>query len=155
MERTTRMPGEEAAPAKDGVTALNNAGREDPNEVARKRERQVQATAMAATGGDGDIAPTVAIDDGPAIKQAVINGEVVTVRGSPARRDELSQKYGAESKLPSGTQVNRDGSVFDGSGDAFGYIGDIKTDKGWLVGRIIPYAQPEAAAPVAAKKKAA
>lgn len=148
----TRTPGEEQA--KDGLTALNNAGREDPNKVGRDRERQVRTIAAVSAGGDADLAPPPKIDAAPAIETAIINGKEVRVRRSSTRRDELSLLYGNESKLPDGTQVNKDGSVFEGVGQPFGTIGSIMTDDGWLVGRIIPLANDEPA-PAPGKKKAA
>lgn len=136
-------------PGEDGP--LNNAGRDDPNDVALKRERQLQATAIAATGGEGEIAPTVKADNGPAMQERTIAGKKVIVRTGSKQRDELSEKYGHESKLPDGTQVNKDGTVFEGVGKPYGTIGSILTDSGWLVGRIIPLEDEQAPS----KKKAA
>lgn len=130
MRREPQTPGE--------LTALNNAA-EDPNEVARSRERVLQATAVAATGGEGEIAPGPDIDDGPALRTATVHGEGVRVRIAPSRRDPLSAKYGPESKLAKGTHVNADGTVFEGQGQAYGVIGDyLDPQKGWLINRIIP-----------------
>ena len=131
MSRPARVPGESGH--------LNNAG-DDPNEVARKREKALRAVAMATTEGDGDLAPMPAIDEGPAMpKTAEIGGEKVRVRIPAIRRDGDSAKFGPESRLPKGTPVRQDGQPCEGDEEPYGVIGDIELPgKGWLVNRIIP-----------------
>lgn len=130
MAKQPQMPGTE-------VTALNNTN-DDPNTIARDRERVTQAVAVAATGGEGSIAPPPPLDDGPAMRKATLGGKETKVRLSPVRRDPLSAQYGQESKLPKGTPVKEDGTVFEGSGQPYGVIGDIETPQGWLINRVIP-----------------
>lgn len=138
MMKEPRTPGEARIDPNTGLPpALNNTA-EDPNDVARSRERVIQATAVAATGGEGEIAPPPALDSGPAMRTAKLGGEDVKVRLSPVRRDAHSVKYGPESKLPKGTPVNKDGSVCEGTAQPYGIIGDIETPQGWLINRIIP-----------------
>lgn len=145
MPRQPQMPGEQPKidPATGLPPVLQNT-EDDPNKIARDRERITQATANLATGGEGEIAPSPDIDDGPAIRTAQVNGQDVRVRISPTRRDPLSAKYGPESRLAKGTQVNEDGSVFEGTGQPYGVIGDyLDPAKGWLINRIIPLASLE------------
>jgi hypothetical protein len=139
MAQHTRVPGEEKIDPKTGLPPVLNNANEDVNEIGRKRERVLAATAMAATGGEGEIAPPPPIDDGPAERVAQFAGKDVRVRISPTRRDPMSAKFGPESKLPKGTQVNKDGTVYEGAeGQPYGVIGDIETPQGWLINRIIP-----------------
>lgn len=146
MASQPRVPGESPKidPATGLPPTLNNTA-DDPNKVARDRERVIAATAVAATGGEGMIAPPPPLNDGPALRTATIDGKPVQVRLSPVRRDAASVKYGLESKLPKGTPVNEDGTVSEGSKQPYGVIGDIQTDEGLLVNRIIPLDALEAA----------
>lgn len=141
MSQQPRVPG--TSPKIDPNTglppALNNTA-DDPNKVARDRERVISATAVAATGGEGEYAAPPALDDGPALRTATIDGQEVEVSLSPIRRNDHVVRYGSESKLPNGTPVNADGTVCEGTKEPFGIVGNIKTNQGWLVGRIIPLA---------------
>lgn len=155
MERETKMPGEDK-----GVTELNNAGREDPNEVARKRENLVRGTAAATVGEDVDLAPPVRADAEPAMREATIGGVRVKVHVPSIRKNDGLAKFGPESRLPKGTLVNSEGNPHEGTGEPYGVIGDIELpDVGRLVSRVIPFEvvdEPEKIGkPAAAKKKAA
>lgn len=123
-----------------GETGVLNNTNEDPNEIARKRERALRAIAQAQNEGDGDIAPPPDLDDGPAMPTtATIEGQTVRVRIPAIRRDDESRKYGPESRLPKGTPVRKDGTPCEGDEHPYGIVGDIELPgKGWLVNRVIP-----------------
>jgi len=133
-KKDVTVPG---AALRPGITELNNSA-DDPNKVARDRERLVQAMAVAATGGEGDYAPLPDLDPGPALEDRVINGVRVRVRIPSKPRDGLAAKFGPESRHPKGTQVRQDGKACEGDEEAYGVIGDYETTEGILVNRIIP-----------------
>lgn len=149
-KKPVQVPGDEKAPL---ITELNNAN-DDPNKIARDRERHLAGVAMATTGGEGDLAPPPALDAGPAISTRVIDGKRVRVSIPPVNRNPDVLRYGREQQLPAGTPVNKDGTVCAGSDEPYGVIGSVLTDKGWLVGRIIPLADEEPE-PTSSKRKAA
>lgn len=126
---------------------LNNAGRGTANDVGIEHERRVQALAMADAikrGDKPDLAALAALSDpatqqtGPIKRTRVINGVEVEVEIPVVRRNEHVQTFGPESKLPKGTPVNKDGTAYEGGGQAYGVIGDINLPEGKLVSRIIP-----------------
>lgn len=138
MKRDTQMPGEAKLDPKTGLPpALNNSDA-DPNDVARSRERVLQATAIAATGGEGEIAPAPELDTGPAMRTAKLGGENVRVQIPAVRRNPHVVKYGPESRHPNGTPVDEKGNPIEGDAQPWGIVGNIETPQGLLVNRIIP-----------------
>lgn len=138
--RNIELPGEERG-AKDGVTALNNTNK-NPNDIAREREATLRGMAIAtatAAGETPDLAPEVAADDKPSIKRkTVMGGEEVEVEVPKSRVNQQVQKFGPESRLPKGTRVKEDGTPCNDGEEPFGVIGDIRTQDGILVNRVIP-----------------
>lgn len=144
MRKTASIPGIDRAGI-DGITELNNAG-DDPNEIARQRERHIRGTAMAATGGDGEIADGPEIGAGNAITTRVIDGRRVRVSIPPVSRNPDVTRYGREQTLPAGTPVTHDGKPCEGAEEPYGVIGSVMTERGWLVGRVVPLADESEAA---------
>lgn len=139
MAKTPQMPGEQKIDPATGLPPVLNNTNDDPNAVARTRERVIQATAMAATGGEGEIAPSPEIDAGPALRTAVIDGESVQVRVPPIRHNADVVKFGPESRLPKGTPVRQDGKACEGDEQPYGIVADILTPRGVLVNRVVAY----------------
>jgi hypothetical protein len=133
-----QVPGEQKIDPKTGLPPVLNNADMDVNEVGRQREMQVRAIAMAATGGQGELAPSPAIDTGPALQERTMAGERVVVRVPAIRHNVQVSKYGPESSFPKGTLVRRDGTPCEGNETAYGVIGDIVTNEGILVHRVIP-----------------
>jgi len=124
-------------PGEDGP--LNNSN-DDPNKVARDREIRTRTIAAAASGGEPDLAPMPALDEGPAMREATINGVKVKVHVPTIRRSDHVMRFGVESRLPKGTLVRKDGTPTEGDEEPFGVIGDIELpDVGRLVSRVIPF----------------
>lgn len=146
--------GEDAAdlPARAGTTALNNITGSTANDVGSQREDIVQAMAMADAAKRGqrpDLAPRADIgrpaEPSSVKREATINGQKVMVDIPVVRKNDAVEKFGRESKLPPGTLVNKDGTAFEGAGEAYGVIGNIDTAQGKLVSRVIPFDAVKAA----------
>jgi hypothetical protein len=148
----TQMPGEDPVEKDDlptprqGTTELNNIAGTTANDVGLDRENVVRAQALADAarrGVQADLAPAADIGK-PAEptamkKKAMIGGVMVDVEMPIQRRNSVVDQFGPESKLPPGTLVNKDGTAFDGTGDAYGVVGHIDTAQGKLVNRVIPF----------------
>lgn len=155
QQRSVQTPGEDqhvdGAPekVKTGTTELNNIVGKTANDVGADRERAVRAQAMADAarrGEDPDLAPPADIGrpaEPVATKRtAIINGQKVTVDVPIIRKNDVVEKFGAESPLPPGTLVNKDGTSFEKSEktpEPYGVIGHIDTAQGKLVNRVIPF----------------
>lgn len=157
-KRGVTVPGEEdAAVDESRITdeRLNNISGRSANEVGLEREVELQNRAVGDAGSKGREADLAAIDpglsavardelarrrQGLATKPVVINGEEVRVR-VPESAGGVSadvQKFGPESRLPAGTRVRADGTACSDGEEAHGVIGDVMTDHGWLLRRVIP-----------------
>lgn len=159
MKQTTKVPGEAKSEdgadeqVRSGVTALNNTTGTTANSVGQQHEALAQANAAAEAARQGvapQLAPAAAIGEpAPATstkRKAVINGVEVMVDVPVQRKNSAVEQFGRESKHPAGTLVNEDGSVYEGSEQAYGIIGHIDTPQGKLVNRIIPFDSVKAAA---------
>lgn len=160
--KVPKIPGDDdALPASRApVETLNNAGRGTANDAGLEHERRVQGMAMAAAVASGkqpDLAAIAALGEtvevgATSIKRTrIINGMEVEVEVPIHRRNDHVQRFGVESKLPKGTPVNKDGTLFEGAGEAYGVIGDINLPEGKLVNRIIPLADEVPAKPASKK----
>lgn len=137
--------GNDVAPKKDGVTALNNIHGTTANQVGQERENLVRAQAMADAAKRGespDLAPPADIGKPAAPtalkRKAIINGVEVEVEVPMVRRNSVVETFGPESKHAKGTPVRKDGTPCEGDEKPYGVIGDINTAQGKLVNRVIP-----------------
>jgi hypothetical protein len=139
-DRGTQIPGDT-----DGVTELNNAGRGDPNAVAREREAMLRGKAISTLQNKADLAPGPELDDMEETGEIEAGGERVRFRVPKRVLNPQVDRFGGESKLPRGTWVRKDGTPCEGSETPHGVVGDIDTPQGKLVNRVIPVAVIEAA----------
>lgn len=152
-KKAPQVPGEAAGQvedgagekARDGITELNNTTGKTANDVGTDRENVVRAMAMADAAKRGvqpDLAPAADIgkpaEPASFKRKAIINGHEVEVEVPTVRRNSAVEQFGHESRHARGSLVNKDGTLFEGAGEAYGVIGDINTTQGKLVNRIIP-----------------
>jgi hypothetical protein len=148
-QRAIQIPGEDLPQSKAGTTELNNITGKTANDVGGERETVLRARAAADAANRGvaaDIAPGAAIgaasQEGPSVlkRRAMVNGVEVDVETTVRKANPHVQRFGPESRLPSGTPVRKDGTPCEGDEQPYGIIGDIILPEGRLVNRVIPVA---------------